>query len=145
MVGGAVLNNKNRNLFVGGNLDGNGSHWGLYLWSAGQLTALCVSGQTAMPGGGQFLGLVNFSAASSAGASAFIARLVGGDSGVYRVDADGNLSLVAKASDLGAQIVFPDGSGTFGLALNAQGQIALPVLFKGDKAESLILLTPASP
>lgn len=144
-VGGGVLNNTNRNLFVGGNLDGNNNHWGVYQWSAGQLTAICVSGQTTMPGGGQFLGLGDFSAASSAGASAFTAMLVGGDSGLYRVDADGKVSLIVKASDLGAKIIFPNGSGTFGLAINRQGQIALPVLFKGDKSESLLLLTPASP
>jgi hypothetical protein len=145
LVGGGFLNNKNENAFMGGSLDGSSSHIGLYLWSAGQLTAICLSGQTAMPGGGQFLGLISFSASSSAGASAFTARLVGGDSGLYRVDADGKVSLIAKPGDLGAQVVFPDSSGSFGLAINARGQVALPVLFKGDKAESLILLTPASP
>jgi hypothetical protein len=125
-VGGGFLNNKNGNAFVGGNLDGNNNHAGLYLWSGGQLTAICVSGQTTMPGGGQFLGLTSFSASSSAGASAFTAGLVGGDIGLYRVDAAGSISLITKASDLGAQVVFPNGSGTFGLAINAQGQVAFP-------------------
>jgi len=66
-----------------------------------------------------------------------------GDSGLYRVDADGNVSLIAKAGDLGAQVAFPNGSGIFGLATNDPGQVALPVIF--DKAESLILMTPAAP
>jgi hypothetical protein len=145
LVGGGFLNNKNGNAIVGGNLDGNGSHWGLYLWSAGHLTAICVSGQTTMPGGGQFLGLADFGYPSSAGVSAFTARLAGGDAGIYRVDADGNLSLIAKGSDLGAQVVFPNGSPTYGIAINAQGEVVLPVIFTGEKIESLISLTPAAP
>jgi hypothetical protein len=140
------VNNKNRNVFIGGNLDGVSTHWGLYMRTGDHLVGVAVPGQT-MPGGGQFMGLANFAYPSSAGESAFTARLDGGDTGVYRVDADRKLSLIAKSSDLGAKFVFSNAGsgGSYGIAINGKGQVALPVRFTGDKVDTLILLTPVSP
>ena len=63
------------------------------------------------------------------------------------MDADGNLALVVKSSDLGAEIVDTnnDSGDSYGIGFNSKGQIALPVRFTGDRVDSLVLLTPASP
>jgi hypothetical protein len=142
-LGGGLVNNKNRNVEFWGNLDGNLTHWGDYMLIGGQLVPFAVPGQE-MPGGGKYamMSVGGDSYPSSAGESAFIAPLEGGDSGAYRVDADGNLSLIVKGSDLGAKIVLPS---SWGIGINGKGQVALPVRFTGDKFDALILLTPSAP
>jgi hypothetical protein len=145
-LSGAAVNNKNLNAFVAGNSDGVSTHWNLYMWTGDHLVAICTPGQ-AMPGGGQFMELVSFSSPSSAGESAFKARLDGGDMGIYRVDADGNLALVVKSSELGAKFVDTNigSSHSYGIGINSKREIVLPVRFTGDRVDSLVLLTPASP
>jgi hypothetical protein len=145
-VGGPAVNNKNRNAFVAGNVDGVSTHLGLYMWTGDHLVAICTPGQV-MPGGGQLTGLVSFSHPSSAGESAFKAQLDGGDAGIYRVDPDGNLALVVKSSDLGAKLIDANtgSSDSYGIGINNKREIALPVRFTGDKVDTLILLTPTAP
>jgi hypothetical protein len=146
-VGGGIVNNKNSDVLLIGNLDGNSAHWGIYDLLGGHLVAVAVPGQE-MPGGGRYVGSVGIASyASSAGENAFMALLEGGDIGVYRVDASGKLSLIVKSSDLGAKILFPgsSASGSDGMAINGKGQVVLPVRFTGDKVDTLILMTPVSP
>jgi hypothetical protein len=78
---------------------------------------------------------------SSTEDNVFIARLDGGDAGVYRIDADGKLSLIVKSSVLGAKLA----SDSWFIAINGKGEMALPVRFTGDKVDTLILLKPVSP
>ena len=145
-VGGAQVNNKNQNVLVSGNLDGISKDWGIYMLTAGHLIAVCVHGQE-MPGGGQFRGVAGGSFASRTGENAFIARLEGGDTAAYRIDADGKLSLIIKSgmiTDLGtiASVVPPTSTS---MGLNGKGQVALPVRFAGESVDTILLLTPTAP
>jgi hypothetical protein len=141
-IGWGMVNNKNRNVLFGGNLDGNDAHWGYYARIDGQLVAIAVPGKE-MPGGGKFAGAEGSCPASSTGETMFTARLEGGDLGAYRVDADGkHLSLIVRNSDLGGKIVDPN---SYGMAINGKGQVALPVRFTGDRVDTLVLLTPTVP
>ena len=106
-----------------------------------QLIATGVPGQE-LPGGGKCVDVPSYSFTSKTGGNTFIAALKGGDAGVYRIDADGKLSLVVKSSELGAKLY---GSDSWGIATNGKGEIALPVRFTGDKVDTLILLKPVSP
>jgi hypothetical protein len=85
--------------------------------------------------------LGDVSLASEAGEHAFRARLEDGTRAVYRVDADGKLSLVLKngqTTELGTITSLP--GGTF-INLNSRGQVAV-VARIDDGPETLILLTP---
>jgi hypothetical protein len=140
LVGGGHLNNKNRNVLVGGALHGS-DEWGLYTRIGDQLIEAAVPGQE-MPGGGTYVGLRSWSNTSTTEGTAFTAALEGGDAGIYRIDADGNLSLIVKSSVLGAEF---DASASWGIGNNGKGEIVLPVRFTGDKVDTLILLKPVSP
>jgi hypothetical protein len=139
--GWGVVNNKNRNVLFFGNLDGNDAHWGFYGRINGQLVTIAAPGQE-MPGGGKWVGTEGINAPTSAGEVAIAGRLEGGDYGVYRVDAEGKLSLIVRSSDLGAKILY---ASPYGHAFNSKGQIALPVRFPGDRVDTLVLLTPTAP
>jgi hypothetical protein len=140
-------NNKNRKILVGLRLVGNKGN-GLYLWSDGNFTPVAVVGQE-MPGGGQLKkDEFQWGLPSEAGEYAFVAQVVEGGAtrgAAYRMDSDGKLSLVLKtgaATDLGT-VTGIGGEGLYGVALNSQGQVLLPV--KIDNGPSaLILLTPTA-
>ena len=78
---------------------------------------------------------------SSTEHNVFIARLDRGDAVVYRIDADGKLTLIVKSSVLGAKFASESG----GSAINGKGEMALTVRFPGDRVDTLILLKPVSP
>jgi hypothetical protein len=137
---GPIVNNKNRNLVLFGCLDASTPRWGVYGLVGGHLVTICVPGQE-MPGGGKYLGGAGTSVNIS-GENAFRVQLEGGDVGVYRYGAGGNLSLITKASELNAQVVLPNSAG---IAINSKGEVVLPVRFTGDKVDTLILLKPISP
>jgi hypothetical protein len=84
---------------------------------------------------------------SSTEDNVFIARLDGGNAGVYRIDADGKLYLIVKSSVLGKSsgLGAKFASELWAIAINGKGEIALPVRFTGDKVDTLILLKPVSP
>jgi hypothetical protein len=84
---------------------------------------------------------------SSTEDNVFTARLDRGDAGVYRIDADGKLSLIVKSSTLGKSSVLGAkfASASWVIAINGKGEIALPVRFTGDTVDTLILLKPVSP
>lgn len=139
-VSAGQVNNRNRNVAVVGSLSGS-SQWGSYMRSGDQLIPTGVPGQE-MPGGGTYVGLGSYSYYNRTGDNAFTAGLKGGDAGIYRIDADGKLSLIVKSSTLGAKL---DSSDSWFIAINGKGEIALPVRFTGDKDVTLILLKPISP
>jgi hypothetical protein len=153
-VSRVLVNNKNRSVLVAADLAGATSGPGLYLVADGQLTPVAVPGQP-MPGGGQLRSLgdvhtgggqpvvFGVSAANAAGQYAFVATLDDGATAAYRIDADGTLSLILKSgttTDLG-QITRV---GPGGIAINSQGQVALPVTIDAGP-EAIALLTPVTP
>src|SRR5215212_897244 len=85
-------------------------------------------------GGETHTGFGSYSYTSSTGGNAFTAALAGGDAGIYRIDADGKLSLIVKSSGLGAKLV----SDSWFITINGKGEIVLPVRFTGDKVDTLI-------
>jgi hypothetical protein len=138
-VSSGQVNNKNRNVTVVGALAGS-AQGGSYLRIGDQWIATGVPGQE-MPGGGKYIDLGSYSYTSRTGDNAFTTALKGGDAGIYRIDADGNLSLIVKSSVLGAKLA----SDSWFITINGKGEIALPVRFTGDRVDTLILLKPVSP
>jgi hypothetical protein len=108
-----------------------------------------VPGQT-MPGGGVFQSLQGggVSFANQRGQHAFMALLDDGSTAAYLMDADGKLSLILKSGQttkLGKIAAVGQGAGgSQGIAVNSQGQVALPVRLEGG-VDSVVLLTPGSP
>jgi hypothetical protein len=84
--------------------------------------------------------------ANGAGQHAFLAQLEGGNTAAYLLDADGTLSLILKSgttTNLGT-ITDVGGGNWFGVGLNTQGQMLLPVRIDRG-ANTLVLLTPSAP
>jgi hypothetical protein len=83
------------------------------------------------------------------GQHAFVARLKGGARAVYVLSPDGTLSLILKTGTLTAlgkisQIPSGVAAGeSYGVAVNSQGQIILPLRLEGS-GETLVLLTPTA-
>jgi hypothetical protein len=150
-IHGVRINNKNRSVLVAAHVEGAGGD-GLYQWADGKLTSLVVPGKE-MPGGGRLKnvpinGLTEqgpaVSYANELGQHAFRALLDDGSTAAYLLDADGKLSLILKSgatTSLGT-ITNVGGSGSLGIGLNSQGQVALAVNIAGG-SETLTLLTPA--
>jgi hypothetical protein len=146
-VKGAFVNNKNSNVLVAIRLNSLSSGpWSLYLFRDGKLTPAIVPGQE-MPGGGKLQTIAHdaLSYASEAGEHLFFARLQGGATAYYRLDASGIPSLVLKKGDatsLGAITHLGTDAGAFGGAINSKGQVALVARFDGGPSR-LVLLTPS--
>ncbi len=146
-IGGLRLNYKSRSVLVEATLRSPARTQALYLFAGSSLTPVAVPGQ-AMPGGGTLSSVEGgVSAANDAGQHAFLARLVGGATAAYLMDANGKLSLILKSSatdELG-QITRVGEASTFGVGLNNKGQVALAVKIAGVTGSVLVLLTPAAP
>jgi hypothetical protein len=105
-----------------------------------------------MPGGGRLRSIDHslISLANERGEHAFLGRLDGSARGIYRMDADGRLSLVLKsgaATGLGTITRIMDSNDTpyaVGLGLNSQGEVAVTVRIDNGAA-TLLLLTPPTP
>jgi len=149
-VKGVFVNNKNSNALMPVRLNSlSNGPWALYLFRDGKLTPAIVPGQE-MPGGGKVQSVngrlfqgPDVSYASQAGEHVFLARLEGGASAYYRLDASGIPSLVVKTGDvtsLGTITSLGD-SNYSGGAINSKGQIALVARFDGGPRR-LVLLTP---
>jgi hypothetical protein len=157
-VSGVWLNNQNRTLLMAIRTNTSPAQAGLYRFLNGQLAAVAVPGQE-MPGGGKLAtileenpgtiahgsnALYDVSLASEAGEHAFRGRLEDGTRAVYRLDADGRLSLVVKngmITNLGTITSLP---GATGIGLNDLGQVAMVV--KIDRGpDTVVLLTPIAP
>lgn len=156
----AWANDKNRNVLIMARLNNAESGAaGLYLLSEGKLTPVVVRGQE-MPGGGQFRDMLSngfgVSPPNSLGQHAFTSTLADGSTAAYLMDADGKLSLIMKSgaptefgkiSGIGVAGSRPGTSliaGSWGLALNSKGHVALPVQIDGG-LHAIILLTPVTP
>jgi hypothetical protein len=106
-----------------------------------------------MPGGGAFKSIAFIanevthgavSAATEAGQHTFVATLADNSTGVYRLDADGTLSLVVKTG-----MTTPLGKVTHAgqyssPAMNSKGQVVASISFDNGP-DTLVLLTPATP
>jgi hypothetical protein len=148
----ALVNNKNRNVLVEARV-GNGAP-ALYLSAERKLTPVAVPGQE-MPGGGKLKAVLStgnpfgVSVANEAGQHAFLATLEDGTTAAYRVDMDGQLSLILKSgttTDLGQITKVGRGIGdSIGVGINTTGQVALTVQIAGVKQDTLVLLTPDTP
>jgi hypothetical protein len=147
-ISGLWVNNRNNTALVAAAVRGKTGH-GLYRYREGKLSPLVVRDQE-MPGGGQFAQLAGGSEvvswANEAGQHAFYAQLRDGSRAAYLLNADGTLALVIKsgaATSIGTitRIAPPQ---SFGIALNSQGEVALPVQLDGGAA-AVLLLTPATP
>jgi hypothetical protein len=144
------VNNKNGNALVTLRVNRSSGPEGLYLFADDSLRPVAVPGQE-MPGGGKLVSvdhnLVSF--ANEMGQHAFVARLEGGATAAYQMDADGQLSLILKSgasTELGTITrVSHSGSSSpaYGLALNSKGQVALSVRIAAS--DMIVLLTPADP
>src|SRR5438309_2228182 len=150
-VGLVLLNNQNSSALISARVTGKGGQ-SLYRLAGGTLTPVAVAGQP-MPGGGAFKSIAFIanevthgavSAATEAGQHTFVATLDDTSTGVYRLDADGTLSLVVKTgmtTPLGKVTRFGQYTGPI---MNSKGQVVASISF--DKGpETLVLLTPATP
>jgi hypothetical protein len=158
-VSRVLLNDKNRSVLVAADVQGAPSNPGLYLVADGKLTPVAVPGQQ-MPDGSKLrsLGNIQFtdagqpralgvSAANAAGQYAFVATLEDGGTAAYRIEADGALSLILKSgavTDLGKITRVGAGARGTGIAINSQGQVAVPVTIDTGP-EAIALLTPVPP
>jgi hypothetical protein len=149
------VNNQNRTVLVAARLSTSRDRAGLYRFADGQLAPVVVPGQE-MPGGGKLRSVVeqsglsgigavgNISLANELGQYVFLADLEGGGRAAYRVDPDGQLTLILKS---GATTELGQITGIrqeLGVALNSQGQVALTVRIDGGP-ETIVLLTPTAP
>jgi hypothetical protein len=142
------LNNKNQNVLVENSPSGN-KPISLYRFADGQLTTMAGPDQ-AMPGGGQLKSIQYWgeSGGNDRGEHAFLAELTDGATAAYRIDADGNLSLILKSgttTDLG--LITRVGTHTFAnsdVGLNNKDQVALTLTIDNGPA-TLVLLTPVPP
>ena len=106
---------------------------------------MAVVGQ-AMPGGGLLAGVDRdeVSPANELGQRAFVGRLHDGRTALYRVDADGTVSLILMSGTLTDQGRVTDlgigGGGSFGESLNSRGQMAVGA--RPDGVDTLLLITP---
>ena len=152
-VGTVLLNNQNSSALISARVTGKaGPSQGLYRLAGGTLTPVAVAGQP-MPGGGTFKSIAGIafevthgavSAANEAGQHTFVATLDDNSTGVYRLDADGTLSLVVKTgmtTPLGKVSRFGQATGA---AMNSKGQVVASISFDNGP-DTLVLLTPATP
>jgi hypothetical protein len=148
----ARVNNKNRTVLVLARLNTRKTGpIAFYRFAEGKLTLLLAPGQE-MPGGGKLKGVPHgfsdVSVANEAGQHAFVARLEDDSTAAYLLEADGTLRLILKSgtmTDLGKITNVGVGAGdSFGVGLNAKGQVALTVQIDGG-ADTIVLLTPAAP
>jgi hypothetical protein len=127
---------------------------GILLWDQGQLVPVLLQGQD-LPGGGQYkAGPIDGARPNELGQYPFVVQFqengkIG--AGAYQVDADGKLSLIARTgmtTPLGTLTrispFFWGTSGSSGLAINQQGQVALIATIHNGP-EAILLLTPKSP
>jgi hypothetical protein len=165
----AWVNDANRSVLIVARLNDDAKGpFALYQFADGALTPIAVPGQE-MFGGGKLkdipLSKVGVSPANDRGQHVFIATLEDGATAAYLMDADGKLSLIIKsgtATDLG-QVTQVGGTlaadeshsqlypvaggllrGGFGVSLNHQGQVALPLSIDGGPA-MIALMTPVVP
>jgi hypothetical protein len=155
-VGTVLLNNQNSSALISARVTGKGGFngpQGLYRLAGGTLTPVAVAGQP-MPGGGTFKSIAFIAnevvqggavrAATEAGQHTFVATLADNSTGVYRLDADGTLSLVVKTgmtTPLGKVTRFGQYAGP---AMNSKGQVVASISFDNGP-DTLVLLTPATP
>jgi hypothetical protein len=158
-VSRVLVNSKNRSVLVAADVAGASSGPGLYLVADGQLTPVAVPGQP-MPEGSKLRSLgdvsktglgqtivLGVSAANAVGQYAFVATLEDGGTAAYRIEADGALSLILKSgavTDLGKITRVGAGARGTGIAINSQGQVAVPVTIDTGP-EAIALLTPVPP
>jgi hypothetical protein len=127
---------------------------GILLWDQGQLVPVLLQGQE-LPGGGQYkAGPIDGARPNELGQYPFVVQFqengkIG--AGAYRVDADGKLSLIARTgmtTPLGTLTrispFFWGTSGSSGIGINRQGQVAL-IAAIDNGPEAILLLTPKSP
>jgi hypothetical protein len=150
-VSSVWLNNQNRSALVSASIAGQPGH-GLYRVAGGTLMPVAVPGRE-MPGGGKLKSLADpggrpavtfdISVATEAGQHAFAATLDDNTTGLYRMEADGALSLVLKsgmATPLGKITRFAKDMQP---AMNSKGHVIVSASF--DKGpDTLVLLTPAA-
>jgi hypothetical protein len=146
----ARVNNKDRSVVVGLQLNSTSTPVHIYRWADGQFTLLLAQGQE-MPGGGKLESWFGPFALNDAGQFAFPATLQDGSTAAYLLDTDGTLSLILKkgaSTDLGTiTAVGPSSSSSpnsAGIGLNSKGQVVLPVKI-GTGPATLVLLTPSAP
>jgi hypothetical protein len=150
------LNQANHDVLLEASLNSANDPVGLYLFSGGQLKQVAVPGQE-MPGQGTLQFETGPSYGNNKGQHAFLGVLQDGLTAAYLIDAEGRLSLLLKSGLVtniqGPGIASPiyltnvgEGAegGSFGVALNNKGEVALTVSINGG-ADTLVLLTPAGP
>jgi hypothetical protein len=157
-----LVNNQNRNVLLLARVadrspistDLNDVPTGLYLYTGadGPLRPVLLPGQE-LPGGGQLRDVGppwgSFSMPNETGATLFEVTRENSYRAIYQVDAEGQLSLVLQepaSTDIGTISRLGTGAhaNAYGLGLNRQGQVALPVRFGGGQP-ALVLLTPVGP
>ncbi len=147
-------NNQNSEVLIQAYTPTSPGIGGILLWEQGQLVPVLLLGQD-LPGGGQFKGGAIDSARPNAlGQYPFAVQFQENGKigvGAYRVDADGKLSLIARTgmtTPLGTLTritpAYWPGSGSSGIGINRQGQVALTAQIDNGP-DVLLLLTPKNP
>jgi hypothetical protein len=147
-----LANNKNRDLLVvAGTTDVSPeSPRMLFRYTGGRLAPLLRMGQE-MPGGGKFQTLrylygpeYGVSLANDLGQHVFVARLEGGATAAYLLEADGTVSPIVKSGMTTELGTITDVGADSYPALNGKGQVALAI--KADNGPfTVALLTPVTP
>lgn len=154
-VGAIWVNDVNRNLLLSG-----GEEVGFSVLKGDELAPVLAPGQM-LPGGGVLYYSRNgVTAPNTAGQSLWVVGILEGNralTAAYRLDVDGQLSLLARDGDTtagGERItlsVINGASPIYGAALNGKGQLALPVAINADLLRPglvpavMALLTPTGP
>jgi hypothetical protein len=144
---GIWVNNANRAVLLDAQLHSLAGHFhGLYRVVDGKLSPVAEPGQP-MPGGGT-LSTVHehgVSAPNDRGQHAFLATLDGGATALYRLDADGTVSLLLKSgmsTNLGKVTNVGQGHGdSWGVGINGEGKVAL-VVSVADGPDTLVVSAP---
>jgi len=153
---GTWVNNQNGNALAFVTFKSGAGPFCLVLRTSTGLVPVVTPGM-AMPGGGTFRaitmspggpGYFTISDANDLGQHAFLASIVEdglNETGAYRMDADGHLSLIAKTGSLTSLGVIDQlgiqADASFGISLNSKGQVALPLHIRGLPS-MVALLTP---
>jgi hypothetical protein len=145
---GVCVNDANRSVLLEAQLHSLRGHYeGLFRVVNGKVAPVAVPGQK-MPDGGNLLSVpeLGVSSPNERGEHAFLAQLEGDATALYRMDADGKVSLLLKSgmtTNLGkVTSVGPGSSGSsWGVGLSNAGEVACVVSI-ADGPDTLVVLRP---
>lgn len=156
-VSAVYVNNLDRSALVAASESDRPGRAGLYRFSEGRLSPVILPGQE-LPGGARLSTIPvtlfgstgiqsasrEISRANASGQHVFIAQLEGGGQALYRLERNGDLTLILRTGAVTEMGKINGITTGWGLSFNSRGQIAVTLRIAG-RPETTVLLTPNSP